>query len=222
MLTTRVPRTSRVSTLSSRALVYVPRLAPFRSDIDNTDPNERMFPTQHPFNPSRFTGTLLSALDLVWSTEKDSSKIVYGDWAGSIDKLENPEYGIHPYICDIVAGYYVKLNSNDTKKYAVLCPHRPLRSVDGEPEIVVLELDKDEKFVEGATPKSAKGEHIIEIGGGANSLCAKVVQWLKDNMGQYYNGIEVESGSSDGQVDPALALEKILGILDFDKLREKF
>ena len=41
-------------------------------------------------------------------------------------------------------------------------------------------------------------------------------------MGLYYNGIEVESGSSDGQVDPALALEKILGILDFDKLREKF
>ena len=50
----------RFYALSSRALVYVPRLAPFRSDIENTDPNERMFPTQHPFNPSRFTGTLLS------------------------------------------------------------------------------------------------------------------------------------------------------------------
>ena len=101
----------------SPALVYDLRLAPFRSEIDNTDPNERMFPTQHPFNPSRFTGTLLSALDLVWFTEKDSSKINYNDWAGSIGKLETPECGIHEYICDIVAGYYVKLDSSDTKKY---------------------------------------------------------------------------------------------------------
>ena len=150
------------------------------------------------------------------------SKMNYEDWAGSTGKLENPKSGIHPYINDIAPGYYAKLDSSDTKKYGVRYPYRPLKCVDGEPEIVVLELDKDEKFVKNATPKSIKGEHIIEIGGGANSLCAKVVQWLKDNMGQYYNGIEVESGSSDGQVDPALALEKILGILDFDKLREKF
>ena len=104
----------------------------------------------------------------------------------------------------------------------MLYPYRPLRSVDGEPEIVVLEVDKDEKFVEGATPKSIKGEHIIEIGGGANSLCAKVAQWLKDNMGKYFNGTEVDSGSSDGQVDPAHAMGKMLGILEFDKLRENF
>ena len=31
---------------SSRVLAFVPRIAPFRSDIDNTNPNERLFPTQ--------------------------------------------------------------------------------------------------------------------------------------------------------------------------------
>ena len=174
-------------------------------------------------NPNRFAGTLLSAVDLVSFTEKDhSSKSNYEDWAGKIGKLDVPEFGIHPYINDIVPGYYVKTDSSDTKKYAVLYPYRPLRSVDGEPEIVVLELDKDEEFVENATPRSITGEHIIEIGGGANSLCAKVVLWLKDNMGQYFNGTEVESGSSDGQVHPAHAMEKILGILEFDKLKANF
>ena len=41
-------------------------------------------------------------------------------------------------------------------------------------------------------------------------------------MGQYSNGIEVESGSSDGQVDPAHVMEKILGILEVDKLKANF
>ena len=49
---------------SSRAFAFVPRIAPFRCDIDNTDPNERLFPTQHTFNPNRFAGTLLLAVDL--------------------------------------------------------------------------------------------------------------------------------------------------------------
>ena len=104
----------------------------------------------------------------------------------------------------------------------MLCPYRPLKSTDGEPEIVVLEVDKDDNFVEGATPESIKAEHIIEIGSGTNSLCAKVVQWLKENMGQYFNGIEVDSGLSDGHVDPAHVMEKMLGILEFGKLKENF
>ena len=53
----------------SRAFAYVPRIAPACSDIDNTDPNERLFPTQHTFNANRFAGTLLSAVDLVWFKE---------------------------------------------------------------------------------------------------------------------------------------------------------
>ena len=133
-----------------------------------------------------------------------------------------PKFGTHPYINDIAPGYYIKTDSSDRKKCAVLCPYRPLRSLDDEPEIVVLEVDKDGKFVEGATPKSVKGEHLIEIGGGTNSLCAKVVQWHKENMGQYFNDIEVDSGSSDGQVDSAHAMEKMLGILEFDKLKDNF
>ena len=47
-----------------------------------------------------------------------------------------------------------------------------------------------------------------------------MVQWLKENMGQYFNGIEVNSGSTDGQVDPAHVGEKMLGILDVDKTKE--
>ena len=39
-------------------------------------------------------------------------------------------------------------------------------------------------------------------------------------MGLYYNGIEVESGSSDGQVDPAHVMEKMVGILEVDKLKD--
>ena len=40
-----------------------------------------------------------------------------------------------------------------------------------------------EKFVDGAVPRSAKAERTIEIGGGTNSLCKNVVEWLKNNMG---------------------------------------
>ena len=50
----------------------------------------------------------------------------------------------------------------------------------------------------------------------------KVVQWLKEHMGQYFNGIEVESGSSDGQVDPAHVMEKMLGNLEVGKLKANF
>ena len=83
--------------------------------------------------------------------------------------------------------------------------YRPFKSADGEPEIAVLEIDvKTEKFLENAKPKSIQGEQIIEIGGGNNSLCSRVVKWLKGNMDQYFNGVEVESDSSDGQVDPAI------------------
>ena len=57
------------------------------------------------------------------------------------------------------------------------------------------------KFVDGATPRSIKGAQIIEVGGGNNSLCKRVVEWPKQNMGQqYFNGAEVESGTDDGQV----------------------
>ena len=101
--------------------------------------------------------------------------------------------------------------------------YRPLKSIDGEPEIVVLEIDvKTDKFVENAKPKSITGEQMIEISGGNNSLCKKVVQWLEENMGQYFNGIEVESGSSEDQVDPAHVMEKMLDILDVGKIKENF
>ena len=73
----------------SRAFDFVPRIAPFRSDIDNTDPNERLFPSQHKFNANRFAGTLLSAVDFLWFKEKDHSRLSnYEDWAGSIGKLD--------------------------------------------------------------------------------------------------------------------------------------
>ena len=104
----------------------------------------------------------------------------------------------------------------------MLYVYRPFKSADGEPEIVVLEIDKDEKSLKGATPKSMKGAQIIEIGGGNNSLCKTVVKWLKQNMGQYFNGAEVESGTTDGQVDPAHVVEKLLGILDPDKIKENY
>ena len=90
----------------TRAFALVPRIAPFRSDIDNTDPTERLFPSQYKFNANRFMGTLLSAVDLVWFKEKDHlSKSSYEDWDGSIDKLDTPQFGCHTYINDIVPGY---------------------------------------------------------------------------------------------------------------------
>ena len=81
----------------SRAIIYVPRIAPFRSNIDNIDPNQRMFQSEHTGHATRFAATLLSAVDLVWFPEKDyASKLDYADWAGSIDELPPPAIGIHP------------------------------------------------------------------------------------------------------------------------------
>ena len=42
-----------------------PRNAGFRVEVKHTDPNERLFPTQQQLDNTKFTGTLLSALDLV-------------------------------------------------------------------------------------------------------------------------------------------------------------
>jgi hypothetical protein len=76
-----------------------------------------MFPSEHKADHGRFMGTLCSALDLVWFTEEDhASKSNYADWAGSIDELPVPGFGIHKYINDIVPGYYVKIDSSETKK----------------------------------------------------------------------------------------------------------
>ena len=206
-----------------RSMVFVLRIAPMRRHVLNTNPNERALPTEHKADKNRFEGTLLSALDLVWCTE-DKLDIEYKTWCNSngMDDLVIPEHGEHTYICDIVGSYYAKLDGSATKKYAILYPYRPMLSKDGEPEIKVLELDQDEKFVDGAVPKSVKGERIIEIGGGTNSLCNNVVDWLKKNMGQYYNDIQVESGTIDGQIDPSRASEKMLGILDEDELQKSF
>ena len=40
--------------------------------------------------------------------------------------------------------------------------------------------------------------------------------------GPVFNGIEVDSGSSDGQIDPAHVMEKMLGILEVDQLKANF
>ena len=141
----------------SRSIVFVPRIAPFRSDIVHISPNERLFPTEHKADHGRFNGTVLSAVNLVWFTEEDhASKSNYADWAGSIVELPVPEFGIHKYINDIVPGYYVKIDCSETKKYAVLYVYRLFKSADGEPEIIVLEIDENEKFVDGAPPRSIK------------------------------------------------------------------
>ena len=210
-----------------RSIVHAVRIAPLRSHVTNTDPNERLYPTEHKADKTRFEGTLLSALDLVWCTE-DALNINYKNWCAAVrNEMEEGVYtrheeGVHQYISDIVGGYYVKLDTSAAKKYAILYPYRPMRSPHGEPEIMVLELDQDEKFVDNATPKSVKADRIIEIGGGCNSLCEHVVAWLKDNMGVFYNGIRVESGTSNGQVDPGRASEKMLGILNMKELKESF
>ena len=207
-----------------RTIVFVPRIAPAdKVNVVHIDPNERMFPTEHQYDPSRFLGTLMSAVDLVWFTEDDKeSKSSYADWAGSIEELSTPEHGVHKYFSDIVPGYYVKVDSSETKKYAVLYVYRPFKSHDLEPEIMVLEIDEKEKFVEGASLKSIKCEQIIEVGGGNNSLCKKVVQWLKDNMGQFFNGCTMASATEDGQVDPAHVVEHMLGILDRDTIVKNY
>ena len=207
-----------------RTIVFVPRIAPAdKVNVVHIDPNERMFPTEHQYDPSRFLGTLCSAVDLVWFTEDDKeSKSSYADWAGSIEELSTPEHGVHKYFSDIVPGYYVKVDSSETKKYAVLYVYRPFKSHDLEPEIMVLEIDEKEKFVEGAPLKSIKCAQIIEVGGGNNSLCKKVVQWLKDNMGQFFNGCTMASATEDGQVDPAHVVEHMLGILDRDTIVKNY
>ena len=38
----------------SRSIVFVPRIAPFRSNIDHISPNERLFPTEHTADSDRF------------------------------------------------------------------------------------------------------------------------------------------------------------------------
>ena len=43
----------------------------------------------------------------------------------------------------------------------MLYAYRPFKSADGEPEIIVLEIDENEKFVEGAPLRSIKGAQII-------------------------------------------------------------
>ena len=137
-------------------------------------------------------------------------------------RCPSPHLASTKYINDIVPGYYVKIDTSLTKKYAVLYVHRPFKSVDGEPQIMVRQIDDDEQFVDNAPPKSVKGERIIEIGGGNNSLCHLVVAWLKEHMGQYFNGVVVDSGTVDGQVDPAHVLEQRNGILDPIKIKSNY
>ena len=199
-----------------RSIVFVPRIAPAdKVNFVNIDPNERMYPTEHQQDASRFLGTLLSSVGVVWFTEDDNkSKSSYADWAGSIKELDYPEHGVHKYFSDIVPGYYVKMDSSETKKYAVMYVYRPFKSLDLEPEIMVLEIDAEEKFVDGKGLQSIKCEQIIEVGGGNNSLCKNVVKWLKDNMGQFFNGCTMASATEDGEVDPAHVVEHMLGILD--------
>ena len=207
-----------------RSIVFVPRIAPAdKVNFVNIDPNERMYPTEHQHDASRFLGTLMSAVGVVWFTEDDNkSKSSYADWAGSIKELEYPEHGVHKYFSDIVPGYYVKMDSSETKKYAVLYVYRPFKSLDLEPEIMVLEIDAEEKFVDGKGLQSIKCEQIIEVGGGNNSLCKRVVQWLKDNMGQFFNGCTMASATEDGEVDPAHVVEHMLGILDHETIVKNY
>ena len=173
---------------TSRTMFFVPRLGPAdKCNVVHTDPNERLFPTQHKYVPGTFHGTMLPGIGVVWFTEDDNkSKSRYKDWVGSIEELETPEHGVHEYFSDIVPGYYAKVDSSDTKKYAVLYVCRPFKSYDLEPEVMVREIDDKENFVAGATQKSIKCENIIEVGGGNNSLCKRVVQWLK-GMGPMFH-----------------------------------
>ena len=207
-----------------RSIVFVPRIAPAdKVNFSNIDPNDRMYPTEHQQDTGRFLGTLLSSVDVVWFTEDDNkTKSSYADWAGSIEELSTPEHGVHKYFSDIVPGYYVKMDSSETKKYAVLYVYRPFKSHDLEPEIMVLEIDAEEKFVDGKGLQSIKCEQIIEVGGGKNSLCKNVVKWLKDNMGQFFNGCTMASATEDGEVDPAHVVEHMLGILDHETIVKNY
>ena len=207
-----------------RSILFVPRIAPAdKVNFVNIDPNDRMYPTEHQQDTGRFLGTLLSSVDVVWFTEDDNkTKSSYADWAGSIKELKSPEHGVHKYFSDIVPGYYVKLDTSETKKYAVMYVYRPFKSLSLEPEIMVLEIDADEKFVGGKGLQGIKCEQIIEVGGGKNSLCKRVVQWLKDNMGQFFNGCTMASATEDGEVDPAHVVEHLLGILDGETIVKNY
>ena len=133
---------------TSRSICSVFRIATIMVEVQYTDPNKRLMPTQQQLDKTKFAGTLCSALDLVWFTKQDQEKLrsdKYSDWAGSIEELEVPAHGEHKYICDIVAGYYVKVDKFPTKKFAILYPFRPFKSVDGEPEIAVMEIDQERR-----------------------------------------------------------------------------
>ena len=114
------------------------------------------------------------------------------------------------------------MDTSETKKYAVMYVYRPFKSVSLEPEIMVLEIDAEEKFVDGKGLQSIKCEQIIEVGGGKNSLCKNVVKWLKDNMGQFFNGCTSASPTEDGKVDPAHVVEHLLGILDGETIVKNY
>ena len=123
-----------------RTTLAVPRIATLMVEVQYTDPNKRLMPTQQQLDKTKFAGTLCSALDLVWFAKEDQEKLrsnKYSDWAGSIKELGVPEHGEHKYICDTAADYYVKVDKSPTKKFAILYPFRPFKSVDGEPEIAV-------------------------------------------------------------------------------------
>ena len=139
----------------SRSILTVPRIAGIRIEVKHTDPKERFMPTQQTHDNTKFMGTLCSALDLLWVTKRDLDKLQsdkYGDWAGSVKELPEPHLGgEHKYICDIVAGYYIKTVNKPTKKFAILYPFRPFKSLDGEPEIAVMELDDEDNFAKDAT-----------------------------------------------------------------------
>ena len=210
---------------TSRSICSVFRIATIMVEVQYTDPNKRLMPTQQELDKTKFAGTLCSALDLVWFTKEDREQFglnKYNDWAGSIEQLEVPAHGEHKYICDIVAGYYAKYDKHPTKKFAILYPFRPFKSVDGEPEIAVMEIDQEENFVKGAKVIHMKAENIIEIGGGCNSLCGKVNKWLKEHMGVYYAGLDKPDANADNkEVDPGRAVERMLGILDVHELRKE-
>ena len=109
-----------------RSIFFAPRIAHAdKCNVVHTDPNERMFPTEHQYDPSRFLGTLCSAVDVLWFTEDDKeSKSSYADWAGSIEELSTPEHGVHKYFSDIVPGYYVKMDVRHSFQRTALCRAR--------------------------------------------------------------------------------------------------
>ena len=49
-----------------------------------------------------------------------------------------------------------------------------------------------------------------------------MVQWLKGNMGHFFNGCTMASATEDGQVDPAHVVEHMLGVLDCDTIVKNY